>query len=589
MADDLTHLPDSNTLPLYKLFKVIKLDISKGELMNFIEYESKTKLRGGYYTDLEIAKFLMRWVFGINPQSLLEPSCGDGVFIDAINQINTGSLQSLIACEIDTSEASKAKRKTRALHPDINATVMTKDFLKWGLSNINQPLGVDGAIGNPPFIRYQYLEDAQQSRMQGIFESFRLPFTKHTNLWVPFILLSLANLRPGGRLAMVVPSEILHIRHAQSLRTFLALQCSRILLVDPAELLFSDALQGVVLLLAEKKASEADKSKGIAIKPVRSPAFLNDDPATYFDNAKYLNGESIKGKWMPALLTSKERNLLKKIARHPDVVRFGDLANIDVGIVTGANKFFLVPDEVVEQYDLQQWAKPMFGRSEHVRGVIYDEESHDENRRAGLPANFLWLKEAELSDLPDHVQQYILKGEAEGLHRRYKCRIRTPWYSVPYVSTAPVAMLKRAHDYSRLIWNRADAYTTDTAYRVHPFKIKPERLVYSFVNSLTALTAELEGRHYGGGVLELVPSEIERLLIPITRTRLSRLEQLNQAIRQDDLPEKLLPMQDNTILRQLGLSQEERDLLFCAWDRLRSRRQRTQSQKEEPEVNPLPQ
>jgi hypothetical protein len=33
------------------------------------------------------------------------------------------------------------------------------------------------------------------------------------------------------------------------------------------------------------------------------------------------------------------------------------------------------------------------------------------------------------------------------------------------------------------------------------------------VNSLTALTAELEGRHYGGGVLELVPSEIEKLAV----------------------------------------------------------------------------
>ena len=557
--------------------------------MNFIEYESKTKLRGGYYTDLEIAKFLMRWVFGINPQSLLEPSCGDGVFIDAINQINTGSLQSIIACEIDASEASKARRKIRVLHPDINATVMTKDFLKWGLSNINQPLDVDGAIGNPPFIRYQYLEDAQQSRMQEIFESFRLPFTKHTNLWGPFVLLSLANLRPGGRLAMVVPSEILHVQHAQSLRTFLASQCSRILIIDPTELLFIDTLQGVVLLLAEKKTSEADKSKGIAIKPVRSPAFLNDNPATYFDNAKYLNGESVKGKWMPALLTSKERNLLKKIVRHPNIVRFAEVATVDVGIVTGANKFFLVPDEVVEQYSLQRWAKPMFGRSEHVRGVIYDEESHNENRRAGLPANFLWLKDVEMSDLPDHVRQYILKGEAEGLHLRYKCRIRTPWYSVPYVSTAPVAMLKRAHDYSRLILNRAEAYTTDTAYRIRPFNVKPEHLVYSFVNSLTALTAELEGRHYGGGVLELVPSEIERLLIPITPLKSSQLERLNQAIRRDDLSEKIFTMQDNTMLRQLGLGQEERDLLFCAWDRLRSRRQRTQSQKEVSAANPLSQ
>lgn len=549
--------------------------------MNFIENESQTKLRGGYYTNPEIAKFLTRWVFGLNPRSLLEPSCGDGVFIDAINQLNTGCLQSLVACELDQSEASKAKRKTRALPSGVNATVMTRDFLEWSLSNINRPLEVDGAIGNPQFIRYQYLEDAQQSRMQKIFKLFDLQFTKHTNLWVPFVLLSVASLRRGGRLAMVVPSEILHVLHAQSLRTFLASECSRVLIIDPEELWFSDTLQGVVLLLAEKKTSETDKGSGIAIKQVRSRAFLIDDPAAYFDNAEFSNGEIIKGKWMPALLTGQERKLLKRLARHTDVARFGDIADVDVGIVTGANKFFLVPDDIIKQYGLHQWAKPMFGRSGHVRGVIYDEESHDENRRAGLPANFLWFKEAAMSNLPDSVQQYILNGEAEGLHRRYKCRIRTPWYKVSSVSTAPVAMLKRAHDYSRLILNRAEAYTTDTAYRIRPFKIESERLVYSFVNSLTALTAELEGRHYGGGVLELVPSEIERLLIPITPPKASLLEQLNRAIRQDGSPEKILPMQDDVLLEQIGLDQQERELLFCAWNRLRSRRQRTESRQKD--------
>jgi adenine-specific DNA-methyltransferase len=138
-------------------------------------------------------------------------------------------------------------------------------------------------------------------------------------------------------------------------------------------------------------------------------------------------------------------------------------------------------------------------------------------------------------------------------------------------------MPKRAHDYPRLILNRAEAYTTDTAYRIRPFKIESGQLVYSFVNSLTALTAELEGRHYGGGVLELVPSEIERLLIPIAQPEPALLERLNQAIRRDGSPEKIFPMQDDVLLKRIGLEQEERELLFRAWDRLRSRRQRTQS------------
>ena len=73
-------------------------------------------------------------------------------------------------------------------------------------------------------------------------------------------------------------------------------------------------------------------------------------------------------------------------------------------------------------------------------------------------------------------------------------------------------MLKRSHDTPRLILNRVGAYTTDTAYRIRTRDIAGERLVGCFLNPMTALSAELEGRHYGGGVLELIPSEIERLL-----------------------------------------------------------------------------
>ena len=132
-----------------------------------------------------------------------------------------------------------------------------------------------------------------------------------------------------------------------------------------------------------------------------------------------------------------------------------------------------MPDKTVSTYGLEPWAWPMFGRSSHARGVIYDDRSHDENRKEGLATNFLWFKQTESSNLPDSVRRYIRLGEAEGLHRRYKCRIREPWYNVPSVSSAPVAMLKRCHFYPRLILNRLGALTTDTAYRVRPIGCRP--------------------------------------------------------------------------------------------------------------------
>jgi hypothetical protein len=391
---------------------------------------------------------------------------------------------------------------------------------------------------------------------------------------VPFVIASLSLLAPGGRMAMVIPSEIFHIPHAQSLRRFLAAQCSRVLVFDPEELWFDDALQGVVLLLAEKKRQPGDKSWGVAVQPVESRAVLAENPAKYFDGGDYINGDSIDGKWMPVFLTKRERTLLKGLGSSESIAPFVEVASVDVGIVTGANKFFLVPDAVVREHGMERWSHPMFGRSEHVAGLIYDEANHEANRNAGLPTNFLWFEAEEMHRYPARVQDYLRSGEKEGLPSRYKCSVRTPWFKVPSVYTSPVAMLKRAHHFPRLVLNRLGAYSTDTAYRIHPLESSAESLVYSFFNSLTCLCAELEGRHYGGGVLELVPSEIERLLVPKFNATERQVRELDERFRAADVPSELLPKQDAKILTSVGLSKADAAMLHAAWSRLRNRRQR---------------
>jgi adenine-specific DNA-methyltransferase len=172
------------------------------------------------------------------------------------------------------------------------------------------------------------------------------------------------------------------------------------------------------------------------------------------------------------------------------------------------------------------------------------------------------------------VRRYIRSGENQKLHRRYKCRIRTPWLNVPSVYASPVGMLKRSHHFPRLVLNTAKAFTTDTAYRINPSGIGAKDLVLAFVNSLTALSCELEGRHYGGGVLELVPSEIEKVLVPVVRGNSSKLRPLDKTFRSATRPEHILAQQDAVLLQPLGLNACERDELLAAWDRLRTRRQR---------------
>jgi adenine-specific DNA methylase len=527
--------------------------------MNFIALESEQKLRGGYYTPEDLTEFLIRWVAPTEGKRLLEPSCGDGAFFPALK--GTGAI--VTAFELAPEEAAKAAAREL---PD--CTVHNRDFLGWALDASGGQF--DAIVGNPPFVRYQYLPAAFQANAERVFSRLGCAFTKHTNAWVPFILASMELLRPGGRLAMVVPSEIVHVMHAQSLRTYLGQQCRRIVIVDPQEIWFEGTLQGAVLLMAEKKATPDVHGEGLGIHRVAGRDFLRQDPEVLFNTPRAINGKTVQGKWTRALVPPATLAILEAIEGSDRFCRFDDAAKVDVGIVTGANKFFLVTDEVVRRHGLEKWAHPMFGRSDHCPGVIYDDTQHARNAATGKPTNFLWLNDETVEDCPK-VRAYIASGEHENLHKRYKCRIRKPWYKVPSVYATEVGMLKRSHDTPRLILNRVGAYTTDTAYRIRALRGTAQGLVYGFFNSLTALSAELEGRHYGGGVLELVPSEIENLLLPAPEGIVPDVERLDRMVR-DDTVADTLEVQSEAVLGALTKA-EQMDLL-AAWATLRDRRHR---------------
>lgn len=544
--------------------------------MKFIEDQTAQKLRGGYYTPLDLAGFIARWVADLKPEKVLEPSCGDGAFFQAMADVGGFEKSVLTGFELNDDEAAKATQRAGELGLR-NATVRPEDFLGWAINNMAKGgERFDAVVGNPPFVRYQFLPPEFQVRAAKIFDELGLKFTKHTNAWVPFILASMSLLRPGGRLAMVVPAEIIHVTHAQSLRSYLGNECRRLVIIDPEDLWFDGTLQGAVILLAEKRSGPRQKAEGLGMVPVRGRSFLRRSPAELFAAPQAINGKTVAGKWTRALLDLETRDLFDELEGHSEVHRFDDIARVDVGIVTGANKFFLVPDETVKAYGLSKYAHPMFGRSEHCPGVIYDERQHAANAEKGSPTNFLWFDDAP-NKMASRALQYIERGEQEKLHTRYKCRIRAPWYKVPSVYSTEVGMLKRCHDTPRLILNKIGAYTTDTAYRIRTREGEGARLVGCFINPLTALSAELEGRHYGGGVLELIPSEIERLLIPLPQNVDVDLAELDASIRNRPTHETL-ERQGKIVLGALGISKGKQASALEGWRKLRNRRHRTSTE-----------
>ncbi len=569
--------------------------------MNFKALETAQKLRGGYYTPEPIAAFLSRWALADDARSILEPSCGDGVFFDALGtQITQASLWPGIkvdAVEIVPEEAAKADHRADALRAaGANVQIANEDFFRW-LERAGQDRQWDAVVGNPPYIRYQYFDESQRNWAELIFRRAGIPFSKRTNAWVPFVIASVEHLRPRGRLAMVIPAELLHVSHADGLRRLLEREMEQITVIHLREIVFAGTLQGTVLLLAIKRGRAptvrlvrepqltlfpeelCDENTSLQIIEIDRAADLQQiDLALNHHTSVTTTTQGLDGNWMLAVLAPNERRLINCLSRHPSVKRFAQVADVDIGIVTGANDFFVVDEQTVARYELRAIAFPMLAKSDLISGIVYTAQDHAANAEAGKAVYLLRFPDKPIAELPAKMADYIRWGEAQGLHTRFKCRIREPWYVVSYVWISEVAMLKRSHKHPRLVLNECGAYSTDTAYRI---RMRPEHatrgrdLTFSFMNSLTFLSAELEGRHYGGGVLEMVPSEIERLLVPLAGVDAYMFATLDEIVRRRAGVDELLDYTDSVILQSgLGLSVAETAVIRDAQRKLRARRLR---------------
>jgi adenine-specific DNA-methyltransferase len=538
---------------------------------------------------------------------VLEPGCGDGSFLRSIcNNLENSSVRtkfSIDAVELLHEEAEKSRQVATELEKKgVQVRIIEADFLEW-ITNKPSTITWDAIVGNPPYIRYQYFDKKQREFAAQIFANANIRFTKLTNAWVPFVIACMMHLSPGGRLAMVLPAELLHVLYADGLRRLFEQEMDIVEIIDVRELAFKDVLQGIVLLRAIKKNRDfiplqiTNKygAKQLLLDDINRIKFTNN-PATFYihrlgsiqnlgslEEINY-NNNKLKilpqGKWTRWLLEQEELNLLRNIESESWVSPFVNIASVDIGIVTGANKYFVIDVKTANKYELMDYVSPMLARSEFIKGITYTYQDQKQNEVDGKAVLFIKLPNKKKKDLPEKVVEYINLGEEQEIHNRYKCRIRNPWYVVPYIWISEISLLKRCHDFPRLVLNKARALSTDTAYRIimnDEFRGCEKDFVFSFFNSLTLLSAELEGRHYGGGVLELVPSEIESLRIPLTKVTEEQFSELDRLVRLGASVEEILDYTDPIVLRngkKNKLDNNALKILRQARNRLRNRRLR---------------
>jgi hypothetical protein len=515
------------------------------------EEVTSEKLRGGFYTPQPLVDLCLRRVETLVQRRealrVLEPSAGDGAFLRGLARSGLRNrLEYVHALELIGQEAAKSAAELD--QQGLPGAVQAISAIEWAASAAAE---FDAAVGNPPFVRFQFVSEKDRQFAEQLAHRLGLSFAGVSNLWLPLLIGALSRLRLGGAFAFVVPAECFTGVSAGVLREWLVCnsQALRFDLFRPGS--FPNVLQEIVVLSGRRIA--------LGTGPVTCT--ISEHPQSGRPTSVAHMIQSGRQPWTRYLLTKNQTEAVEEISALEVVTRLGLLAKFEVAAVTGANEYFSVDSATLDAYKMQSWSTPLLPRIRHAPGLRYTTSDHAAADLAGARVHLLDFSadrpNPEASKMP---AAYIREGENESLHLRYKCRIRTPWYRVPFIRPGDLMLSKRSHHYPRVVLNDVRVVTTDTIYRAvakGPLANRPEDLVASFHNSLTLLSAELEGRSFGGGVLELVPSEVARLLVPFIPRFGVELERLDGIARAAAESQELVDETDLLLVKaDVGVTQD---------------------------------
>lgn len=543
------------------------------------------KSMGAYYTDASVADFLAWWALRSGTDTVLDPCFGGGVFLrsacERILRLDGRPELQVFGVEIDEEVYRRVSENLASDYLLGPKTLHRDDFFHIDPDTRQ----VDVVIGNPPFIRYQrFTGDARRLGLsRSLAQGVRLP--ELCSSWAPFIVHCIAMLRPGGRLAMVVPMEVGHAKYARPVLEHIRRSFGSATFLTFKKKLFADLSEDTILLLAEDRGAESSKFLWRDLAHAGLLSAIQEKELRPLKSTQKLDAEAIaagEARLIEHLIPKKARQLYRELKSSSKTQKLGVLADVGIGYVTGANDYFhLDPHEAKRRKIPSEFLKPAIRRGRSLAGLRFTTE--DWTRAAEMNEAGYLLHINKGAVVPKSVRDYLDEGEAKGVEKAYKCRMRSPWYSVPHVYQPDAFLTYMSGVTPRLVANDADVFAPNSLHvlRLHDeVRITSDMVAALWQTSLTHLSVEIEGHALGGGMLKLEPTEAENVLVPSpdstdTRKLTSLAEEMDNLFRtvgEDAAHERA----DAAILKgMLGLSSSDCKLLRTAAAVLRARRYRS--------------
>lgn len=441
-----------------------------------------------FFTPEVIADFMARWVLdGRKKMDVLEPAFGLGAFSRSLFKQNPKVR--VVGYEADATIYNYAAENVAQAGSDV--LLYNEDYLRASWKD-----KYDGIICNPPYLKFHDYDNA--SLVPLVNEQLGIRLNGFTNLYTLFLLKSISQLRDGGRMAYIVPSEFLNSDYGVEVKRALLRSgvLRHVVVVDFTQCAFDDALTTACILLCHKDGSLSE----VRFSHVSDVGQLQASLADYSVwAADQLKPETKWKQYYEGACSGDYRHL----------VPFSTFAKVSRGIATGANDYFTFRESKKELYGIpERCLMRCVCHSTDVHGLFFTDDDFQRLSHSDK-AVYLFNGRADVED--EHVRGYVSLGEETGADKRYLTASRKPWYAIENRKPSPIWVSVFNRKGLRFVRNIAGVSNLTTFHCVYDAGVVDIDVLFGYLVTNVAKEIFMDNsRQYGNGLVKFEPNDLNK-------------------------------------------------------------------------------
>lgn len=462
--------------------------ITEIEYIKKISIEHRKKY-AQFFTPELISDFMALWVLGGKKKKMviLEPAFGLGIFSRSLYKLNPQIR--VVGYDVDKTIYTYAKQIF--VKPKYNVSINNENYITASWTE-----KFDGIICNPPYIKFHDYDNAAlipivNSKLQTRLNGF-------TNIYTLFLLKSIFQMKEGGRMAYIIPSEFLNSDYGVEVKRTLIQSgvLKHVIIVDFTQCAFDDALTTACILLCENDTS----SDSIHFSNIKNVAELYSSLVEYKTYTSHMLKPEVK--WKQYYEDTKSSN-------YNNLVPFSTFAKVSRGIATGANDYFTFRASKIDSYNIPEKVfRRCICHAADVQNQIFTEDdfeslvNHDKT---------VFLFNGCANEKEPHVQNYISFGERIGVDKKYLTASRTPWYALENRQPSPIWVSVFNRNGLRFVRNKAGVYNLTTFHCVYNNGVIDTDILFAYLVTNVAKEIFLDNsRQYGNGLVKFEPNDLNK-------------------------------------------------------------------------------